>query len=88
MSDPREVLADATLRFDIATKQPRRDYIWNSHRDVPRLVAALTAVLDLHIPIEDRTAGSAPLLWCQECTHGHPCETVRAITEALEGGSS
>ena len=55
------------------------------------LVAALTAVLDLHHPIQDQ---GGPVL-CAECLDSsptlsslHPCSTVHLITKALEGGSS
>ena len=58
------------------------EFIAHARQDVPKLVAALEAVLALHHPT---SRGD-----CSECfdAYGdhyitHPCETVEAITEAL-----
>ena len=49
--------------------------------DVPRLLAALEAVLKLHSPIPDGPE------WCRECGHSFPCWTRRVISRALTGGT-
>jgi hypothetical protein len=65
------------------------EFIAASRTDVPRLVAALTAALDLHRP---ETDDDAPDGWpyCTACGVDvyeepipWPCETVRVITAAL-----
>ncbi len=65
------------------------EFIAASRTDVPRLVAALTAALDLHRP---ETDDDAPDGWpyCTACGVDvyeepipWPCETVRVITDAL-----
>jgi hypothetical protein len=52
----------------------------DSRDDVPKLVAALRAVLDLHRLEMD---GNQPVCVADFCCA--PCPTVRAITEALGG---
>jgi hypothetical protein len=54
-------------------------WIAASAMDVPLLVAALEAVLALHVPIPDGQD------WCRECGHSFPCWTLQAITSALTG---
>ena len=77
MSDPRETLARIRARADAAARTT-----------VPALVDALEAVLKVHCPdhVESRDLcascfgwDSEPVLW--------PCPTVKAITDALNGGA-
>ena len=62
------------------------EFIAHARTDVPALVAALRAVLDLHVATEGHLCDGAV---CLECTtFGDvevplPCATVRAIEEAL-----
>ena len=75
-----------------------RRLTFESQEDVAPLVAALTAVLDLHRPVKRATSASSMpgyettyrevCLSCEATYLTYPCGTVRAITEALEGGSS
>ena len=66
--------------------RPDADFIAHARTDVPALVAALRAVLDLHVATEGYLCDGAV---CLECTtFGDvevplPCATVRAIEEAL-----
>jgi hypothetical protein len=62
-----------------------------SQADVPRLLAAVEAVLKLHAP----TGVFPPLQACSECSWPsppspvpYPCATVRAITRELTGEES
>ena len=56
------------------------EFIAHARTAVPALVAALRAVLDMHRPDYGIPTG------CDTCNTGvYPCETVRAITEALGG---
>ena len=61
------------------------DFIAAARTDVPALVAALRAVLDLHAALPYDYGMGAVGATCLECTDGteHPCPTVRAIEEAL-----
>lgn len=70
-----------------------------SQADVPRLVSAVTAVLDEHRPVKRATwASSMPgykATYREECVScgsfgwpTYPCPTVHVVTAALEGGSS
>lgn len=59
------------------------EFIAAARADVPRLVAALTAVLGMH----QRYDGPYTPHEVDDCTCGepnYPCATVRAITAALE----
>ena len=64
------------------------EFTAHAQADVPALVAALRAVLDLHVATEGYLHDGAV---CLECTtFGDvevplPCATVRAIEEALNG---
>ena len=51
-------------------------------KDVPEMLAALRAVLDLHKPYDDC---GEPLCCrgCDVCGYGWPCDTVRAVKAAL-----
>ena len=51
----------------------------HARTDLPATVKALRAVLELHFSRADR------LPWRNECSGDYPCDTVRAITEALGG---
>lgn len=85
MSDPREVLAEIQRQAfrgggPVTSRDGKRLFFASvtapeSHFDA--LVAALTAVLDLH----KRPRYESD--WCASCSHVWPCPTVRAITEAL-----
>lgn len=57
-----------------------------SSRDLlaPRMIAALRAVLARHEPVEHDRDGRL-LSLCPECYAEAPCDTVRAITTALQG---
>ena len=89
MSDVREMLdgIESTAR-----RAPGMPPLWFYNRaiaDVPRLVAALRAVLDLHRPMTESEANSLDLDAgdCFDCWQETPCDTVKAITEALGGGA-
>ena len=58
------------------------EFIAHARADVPALVAALRAVLDLHQPTEVLGRGSV----CPTCDpwRPYPCPTVRAVEAALE----
>jgi hypothetical protein len=58
------------------------EFIAASRTDVPRLVAALTAALDLHQPLPSSVSALYPEPLC-ECGATYPCPTVRVITDAL-----
>lgn len=58
--------------------------------DVPRLLAALRAVLDLHPAQDDHRSFLEGPYCAGDCTtdgnrEQWPCPTVRAVTEALDG---
>lgn len=58
--------------------------------DLPRALAALTAVLALHVPewvVIDYVGGSV-CAECREPVESEPCRTVRAITAALTEGET
>jgi hypothetical protein len=72
------------------------EFIVHARADVPKLVAALRAVLDLHKLVEipdPRDEPGQPEYYGTDRACGHcgrwgddyPCETVQAITEALGG---
>ena len=76
-------------RHEIANSQPITDLrVWDSVFDVPRLVAALESVLELHQPYITRSAWQT----CNECWNSgtaeivYPCPTVAAIRTALGEG--
>lgn len=54
--------------------------------DVPALVAAVRAVLELH-PAEDVFGTLGSVTCCPQCATSWPCPYVAAITEALGGES-
>lgn len=59
--------------------------LWDSACDVPDLLRALRAVLDLHREFTcSRGAGQG---FCAECDHPVPCPTRLAITTHIEGAS-
>lgn len=53
----------------------------NTHAAMPRLLAAIEAVLAVHRPRDD---GWHPDQ-CAECPEPYPCDTVQAINDALGG---
>lgn len=67
------------------------DFIVHARTDVPALVAALRAVLDLHAPDEPYCSDDnhnpyqcpCATVGCRECERDYPCPTVTAIEEAL-----
>lgn len=59
------------------------EFIAHARTDVPALVAALRAVLDLHKPRESCCDDCGPQQ-CEECEAWEwPCQTFRAIATAL-----
>ncbi len=59
----------------------------NAREDVPRLLAAVEAVLALHAPVGEMGVDA---LWCGECATTErpelwPCSTYRVISRALLG---
>lgn len=73
------VLADVTRNHDA-------EFIAHSRTDVPRLVAALRAVLALHVEIEYPFPDDdeSPIRGCSGCGGREwPCPTVRAVEAAL-----
>ena len=58
---------------------PDAEFIAAARTDVPALVAALRAVLDLHYG-EPYAQGPD---YCAECEHRWPCPTVQAVADAL-----
>lgn len=58
------------------------EFIAHARTDVPALVKALRAALDMHT--EEDGAGIFEGD-CRGCPYPYPCPTVRAITDALEG---
>lgn len=50
--------------------------------DVPALLAAAEAALELHVQIPDSP------VWCRECRHSFPCQTRRKVSAALLGEDS
>lgn len=52
----------------------------HSADDVPRLLAALDEVLELHMQ-----AAEPDTAFCDGCGLGYPCQTVRAISRHLPG---
>lgn len=57
-------------------------FITHARSDVPRLVAAVEAVLELHVPVSDDPG------FCGECGHSFPCWTRRKIERELTGEES
>ncbi len=86
-------------RHEIANSQPITDLrVWDSVSDVPALVAAVEAVLELHKPITDDGNSlrnwlgmydGKPRDYCNECEVDgytavpYPCPTVTAIQSEL-----
>ena len=91
-TDPASALQAIRDRAGIVAKlgppRPGGDLINAAHRsaaDVPRLLAAVEAALELHQGVTDGDyPESRPL--CVECGEWSPCTTVAAITAALTGG--
>jgi hypothetical protein len=60
------------------------EFIAAARSDVPALVNAIRAVLDLHLA-QTADPGDHPIErpQCQECLYHYPCPTVRSIEAAL-----
>lgn len=62
--------------------------VWRSHQDIPALVAAVEAVLELHKEVQWKESWPT----CIHCNSGegsplaYPCPTVTAIHQALGEG--
>mgnify|MGYP006950148405 FL=1 len=64
------------------------EFIAHARTDVPALVAALRAVLNLHFkaqPIPAAFGTQEGGDYCRTCVEDWPCPTVEAITTALNG---
>lgn len=91
LDDALPIASTADTRF----RKPRTfnaDFIAHARQDVPALVAALRAVLDLHPRGEFWASGG--MVWfgrtefpdqCTRCRDNWPCADVRAIESALGG---
>lgn len=92
MTDLTETLADIRVRAEASTVLEHRHGGWSlgnlnaacaSQADVPWLLAAVEAVLELHKP--EPAAGGGDKLLCSHCidteprASWYPCPTVRAI---------
>lgn len=67
------------------------EFIAAARTNVPRLVVALQAVLNLHFrpqPIPAAYGTQTGLDYCRTCAEDYPCPTVAAITQALEGDTN
>lgn len=94
--EPAEVFSGTGVGSDVcvATESTKADaeFIAHARTDVPRLLAALDAVTEVHTPFV-WDFGFGPVASCMGCANQgaseaaaeYPCPTVRAITEALEG---
>lgn len=56
------------------------EFIANARSDVPALLAAVTAVLDIH---EEETEGDWTSGRCRGCEENWPCATYDAVSAAL-----
>ena len=74
------------IRFSVTEYQHGPDnaeFIAHARTDVPALVAALRAVLDLHVGVVDCCDECSPMK-CAVCEAWEwPCDTVRAVEAAL-----
>jgi hypothetical protein len=84
-------LDEIKARHEIANSQPITDLrVWDSVSDVPALVAAVEAVLELHEEVGNEgkpgcDCGCLGLVpWCKCGDYTYPCPTVVAIRTALE----
>ncbi|WP_040281367.1 hypothetical protein [Tessaracoccus massiliensis] len=85
-----EFIAKCSMRDDL----PDAEFIAAARQDLPRLIAAVWAVLEMHpalaIGCITHYARSdcecEPRFICAQCTVTHPCTTVAAIRSALIGG--
>lgn len=61
------------------------EFIAHAREDVPKLVAALRAVIDLHTSVAPTP--SQPWVTCEGCTNGanYPCPTIQALNGVLNG---
>ena len=101
MSDPRTILAGVRERFVESLKDASHVVMFENMEaalaDNPVMVAALTAVLDLHQPeLHCNNAGhTSPDVECPECAEyctadaeQYPCPTTTAITAALDADTT
>ena len=72
-------LVTAVRDHSASERRPDAEFIAASRTDMPRLIAALRAVLELHQPVPYAQGPD----YCDECEHPAPCPTVKAIAEAL-----
>lgn len=87
-----EDVADTVVEPVNLQQLANAEFIAHARTDVPALVAALEAVLDLHQPFE-WSFGFGPVQSCKHCAEQganeekahYPCPTVQAVTEALGG---
>jgi len=85
----REVIADMTTDLGEdweAETRANLAFIAAARTDVPRLLAALDAVLALHqevLPVDEPLLSMAI---CDECERLYPCPTVAAVVAALQEG--
>lgn len=95
MTDPRVVLDGIAQRAEagLTTWIPSEatSLLVRAGEDVPRLVAALRAVLDLHVGDGEGYGGKVMCAYCswldEDMLVEFPCRTIRAIAEALGGGA-
>lgn len=59
------------------------EFIAHARTDVPALVAALHAILDLHEGAPNSVSALYPDPACNECGQTMPCPTVRAVEATL-----
>lgn len=95
MSDLQDALDQIMHRKRKAEEARFSIFCNESRRDIPRLVSAIEAVLDLHRPVEVEPS----MTICDECSNAigvgdrlrympveeWPCPTVRALTSKLTG---
>lgn len=60
------------------------EFIAHARQDIPALLAAVEAVLELHKPSLGLHRATTPTVeFCRECGLAYPCDTVTAIRTAL-----
>ena len=81
-------IADTACEDSVGNRVNNAEFIAHARSDVPVLVAAVKAVLELHQPYITRSAWQT----CNECWNSgtaeivYPCPTVAAIQAALGEG--
>lgn len=97
--DPQFAYLVPALTGDGPTSIANAEFIAHARAEVPQLLAALTAVLELHKLIVYRDPRNEPddlgdgyygtARYCEHCgdtAADYPCETVQAIVDALAAG--